>query len=103
MPKYSLTKKDKAYLTIEIEGKTYDIPLANTLTVKEARSLIQLEKKSEDEQLDFIFGFFGKYIGEDVVENLVLGDLYELFTLWGKANSDAGGLSLGESPASQDS
>jgi hypothetical protein len=103
MPKYSLTKKDKAYLTIEIEGKNYDIPLANTLTVKEARNLIKLDKKSEDEQVDFIFGFFSKYLGEDVVENLVLGDLYELFTLWGKANAEVGGLTLGESSASQSS
>lgn len=103
MPKYSLTKKDKAYLTIEIEGKNYDIPLANTLTVKEARGLLKLSTKTEDEQLDFIFGFFGKYLGDDVVDGLVLGDLYELFSLWGKANAEAGGLTLGESSASQSS
>ena len=36
MPKYSLTKKDKKYLTLEIEGKTYNLPLAKTLKFKEA-------------------------------------------------------------------
>lgn len=103
MPKYSLTKKDKSYLTIEIEGKVYNIPLANALKLKEVRKLIKLGKKSEEEQLDFLLEFFGKYLGDEVIDEMTIPDVQELFTLWGKANEEAGGPSLGESSASQDS
>ena len=50
MPKYSLTKKDKSYLTVEINGKTYNIPLATTLKLKEVRKFMKLGKKTEEEQ-----------------------------------------------------
>lgn len=103
MPKYSLTQKDKAYLTIEIKGKNYDIPLANTLKVKEVRALIKLDKKPYEEAIDYIIDFFSKYLGDEVVEELDLGDLYEIFNIWGKANAQAGGLALGESSASEGS
>lgn len=103
MPKYSLAKKDEAYLTIEINGKTYNIPLANTLKVKKLRKIMKIGKQSEEEQTDFLFDFFGEYLGDEVVDDLTLPDLRELFELWGKANKEAGGLSLGESSASEGS
>ena len=103
MPKYSLTKRDKSYLTIEIEGKTYNIPLATTLKLKEVRKFMKLGKKTEEEQLDFLIDFFGHYLGDDVIDEMTIPDIQELFTLWGKANEEAGGPSLGESSASQDS
>ena len=103
MPKYSLTKRDKSYLTVEIEGKDYNIPLANALKLKEVRKLLKLGKKSEEDQLDFLIDFFGNYLGEGVIDEMTLPDIQELFTLWGKANEEAGGPALGESSASQDS
>ena len=103
MPKYSLTKRDKSYLTIEIDGKTYNIPLATTLKLKEVRKLIKIDKKSEEEQLNFLIDFFGNYLGEDVIDEMTIPDVQELFTLWGKANEEAGAPSLGESLASQGS
>lgn len=103
MPKYSLTKKDKSYLTIEIEGRNYNIPLATTLKLKEVRKFLKLGKKSEEEQLDFMIDFFGNYLGGEVIDEMTIPDVQELFTLWGKANEEAGGPALGESSASQDS
>lgn len=103
MPKYSLTRKDKSYLTIEIEGKTYNIPLATTLKLKEVRKFMKLGKKSEEEQLDFLLDFFGHYLGDEIIDEMTIPDIQELFALWGKANEEAGGPTLGESSASQDS
>ncbi len=103
MPKYSLTKKDKSYLTVEINGKTYNIPLATTLKLKEVRKFMKLGKKPEEEQFDFLIDFFSEYLGADLVEEMTISDINELFSLWTKANETAGGPQLGESSASQDS
>lgn len=103
MPRYSLTQKNRSYLTIEIDGKTYNIPLATTLKLKEVRKFLKIGKKTEEEQLDFLVDFFGNYLGEEVIDEMTIPDVQELFTLWGKANEEAGGPSLGESSASRDS
>ena len=101
MPNYSLSKSNGAYLNIEIEKKNYKIPLANALKLKELRKLIKANKlESEEEQLEFLMDFFGKYLGEDTIGELTIAQIYELFTLWQKANEEAGGISLGESSAS---
>ena len=42
MPNYKLTKKAAAYLTIEIDGKSYDIPLVNTMKVKPSLLMFDL-------------------------------------------------------------
>lgn len=96
MPRYSLTKKDKSFLTIEIEGKNYNIPLATALKLKEVRKFLKLGKKSEEEQLDFLIDFFGNYLGQEIIDEMTIPDIQELFTLWGQANEEAGGPSLGE-------
>lgn len=101
MPNYSLSKSNGAFLNIEIEKKNYKIPLANSLKLKELRKLIKANKlESEEEQLEFLMDFFGKYLGEDTIGELTISQIYELFTLWQKANEEAGGISLGESSAS---
>ena len=101
MPNYSLSKSNGAYLNIEIEKKSYKIPLANSLKLKELRKLIKANKlESEEEQLDFLMDFFGRYLGEETIGELTIAQIYELFALWQKANEEAGGLSLGESSAS---
>lgn len=96
MPKYQLTKRDAAYLTIEINGKEYNIPLANSLKVKEVKKLLAYADLEQDKQVDFLIAFLGSYIDTDVVENMTVGDMFEIFSLWSKANQEAGGISLGE-------
>lgn len=96
MPKYSLTKTDEKYLTIEINGKSYNIPLASSLRLKDLRKIMKAPKLEEAEQLDFLVDFFGKYIGEEVADELTLSQIWELFGFWKEANKEAGGLPLGE-------
>ena len=99
MPKYSLTKKDRAFLTLEIEGKTYNLPLVNTLKFKEVRKLMKITKLPEDEMLDTMGDFLEKYMG-DIVNEMTLADVKEIFTIWSKANNGEE-TEMGESSASR--
>ena len=99
MPKYSLTKKDKAFLTLEIEGENYNLPLASTLKFGEVRKLMKITKLPEDEMVDEMGNFLEKYMG-DIVNELLLEDVQEIFALWTKASG--GGIATGESSASRD-
>lgn len=95
MPK--LKKQDRAYLSVEIDGKTYQIPLARSLKVKEVRKLMKADKLSESDQFDLMYDFMASYVGSEVIDEMTEGDLEQLFTLWTKANSEVGEVSLGES------
>ena len=99
MSKYSLTKKDRAFLTLEIEGKTYSLPLVNTLKFKEVRKLMKITKLPEDEMLDTMGDFLEKYMG-DIVNEMTLADVKEIFTIWSKANNGEE-TETGESSASR--
>ena len=99
MPKYSLTKKDRAFLTLEIEGKTYNLPLVNTLKFKEVRKLMKITKLPEDEMLDTMGDFLEKYMG-DIVNEMTLEDVKEIFTIWSKVNNGEE-TETGESSASR--
>lgn len=95
MPK--LKKQDRAFLSVEIDGKTYQIPLARSLKVKEVRKLMKADKLSESDQFDLMYDFMSSYVGSEVIDEMTEGDLEQLFTLWTKANSEVGEVSLGES------
>lgn len=79
-------------LAVNIGDKTYNIPLGNCLKVKDYRKLKNL-KNDEDE----IFNFLAQYIPEDVMDELNLGDVTEIFNTWSKATQEASGQTLGES------
>lgn len=105
MPKYSLTETDKRYLTLEMgNGKTYNIPLAGSMKVKELRKLIRIEKLPSDEQFDLQADFLAKYMGVDVVDDLTQDELNSIYEIWIKASTGSlkedGGPELGESSAS---
>lgn len=104
MPKYSLTKKDDLFLTLEISGKNYNLPLAKSMKIKELRKLTKIIKlSSQDEQFDGMCEFLAKYMGEEVVDDMTAGDILEIFELWKRANKEVDGLNLGESSASSNS
>ena len=103
-PKNVLTKKSKTYLTVEIEGKTYDIPTMKSLKVKEVRKFMKMRKLSEEDQFEFMIEFFSRFISEEVIDEMLDDDLNELMTLWKQASegtaddSDAlPGMTSGES------
>ena len=53
MPKYSFVEKDKRYLSLEMsDGKTYNLPLAGSMKLKELRKLVHIQKLDEVEQFD---------------------------------------------------
>ena len=97
MPKYTLTTKNAAYLTIEINGKNYDIPLAKTLKVKEVKKLMRIEKLGDAEQFELMADFLGQFLGDKLVDDMTVADVQEIYLLWNRANSEADGLTLGES------
>ena len=81
---------------VTIDGKSYDIPLVNTMKVKEARQLLKVTKMEDSEQVDYLAEFLGRYMGPEIVDEMTFADMFEVFKLWLKANEEAGGLSLGE-------
>lgn len=97
MPKYSLTQRNASYLTLEIGGKEYNIPLAASLKFKDVKKLLKIEKLDQVEQLETMSEFFASYLGSKVVDEMTFSDLTEVMVLWNKANQEAGGPSLGES------
>ena len=48
------------------------------------------------ELVNEITEFLGKYMGEEIVEEMTFVDLIEVFNFWKLANEQVGGLSLGE-------
>lgn len=103
MPNYQLTHKDAKYLTLEIGGNTYNIPLASTLKNKDVKNIMKLMKLPQVDQYGHICDFFAQYMGEDLVDELTMADTFEIFNVWIKANNSADGISLGESSASPNS
>jgi len=82
-------------LEVKYGNETYRIPLGNTLTLKEYKSL---KKAYKDDDEDAIVDFLSKYMGNDVAESLHIDELCAIFEAWSKATSEASrGLTPGES------
>lgn len=103
MPKYTLEKKSDAFLTLEINGKDYKIPLMTRLKIKELRKLKKLmtigdlDKADQFEVMEIMAEFLAEYLGNEIVEDMTIEDFNQVFTLWQEANTSAGDLKLGES------
>lgn len=97
MPRYELTKKAKQFLTLEIDGKDYNIPLMTCLKLKEVKKLIKVLTAPEVEQVEGIATFLSQYMGEEIVDEMTIEDMQEVFTIWKDANGIEDGPQLGES------
>ena len=75
-------------LSVEINGKTYTVPLAGSMKRKELKAL-------KDD--DAIFEFFAKHIPGEVLDDLTQDEYNQLGIAWVKANEDANDATLGES------
>ena len=51
---------------------------------------------NEAESVDYLMDFLARYMGEEIVDEMLFSDMLEVFHLWMKANDEVGGLSLGE-------
>lgn len=78
-------------LSVNIENKTYNVPLAGSMSYGELRKL----KKGKNDP-DIIVEFFGKYIPEEVLDNLHIEDINQLMIAWSDATQKATGASVGE-------
>lgn len=94
MPELKINDSNKQVdvLAVTIGEKVYNIPLGNCLKVKDYRRLKNL-KNNEDE----VFSFLGEYIPEEVLGELSITDLSEIFKVWSEATQKASGQTLGES------
>lgn len=88
MPELNLTRKEIEVLKVNIEGKSYSIPLGTSLKRKDLAKL-----KTDDE----VMKFFEKYLGKDLMEDLTIGEIKAIITAWSKATEEASGVKLGES------
>ena len=93
MPKLVLeTKKEVEVLEVEIEGKTYNIPLGSELTRGKLAELADEDKTME---------FFEEYLGKELMDRLKFGQISQIVRAWNDATEKASGLKVGESSASR--
>ena len=98
MPKLNLdnfTNEKREMLEVRLGDKTYKIPLAGNMSVKDFKEL-RKAMKTEDEGM--IIDFLSRYMGKDVVDSLPMSALTAIFKAWGEASNGAeGDLTTGES------
>lgn len=80
MREITLNNNEVKVLKVNIGKKSYNVPLAKSLSVKEARAM----SKSDDG-----FEFFTNYIPLDVLESLTVEDVAELAKAWKAASFPA--------------
>ena len=90
MPELNLKRRKVEVLKVNIEDKSYSIPLGTSLKRKELAQLKTEEAVNE---------FFAEHIGADLWDDLTIGEQKEIITAWSKATTDASGdeTPLGES------
>ena len=87
MPEITLNRKEVEVLKVNIEDKSYSIPLGTSLKRKDIAKL-----KSEDE----VMKFFEKYLGKELMEDLTIGEIKQIIDAWSEATKKSGGVTLGE-------
>lgn len=87
MPELTLNRKEVEVLKVNIEDKTYSIPLGTSLKRAELAKL-----KSEEE----VMKFFEKYLGKELMEDLSIGEIKQIIDAWSEATKKSGGVTLGE-------
>lgn len=87
MPEITLNRKEVEVLKVNIEDKSYSIPLGTSLKRSELAKL-----KTEDE----VMKFFEKYLGKELMDDLSIGEIKQIIDAWSEATKKAGGVTLGE-------
>lgn len=87
MPELNLNRKELEVLKVNIEDKSFSIPLGTSLKRSELSNL-----KTEDE----VMKFFEKYLGKDLMDDLSVGEIKQIIDAWSEATKKSGGVTLGE-------
>lgn len=82
MPELTLKRNETQVLKVNIEDKSFNIPLGTSLKRKELAKL-----KTEDA----VNKFFAQYIGEELWDDLTIGEQKEIITAWSKATTEDNG------------
>lgn len=89
MAELTLKKREPEWLALHIGDKTYQIPLATSMTPKEAASV---------EKMDGAVSFFSAYMDEEVADALTFADWKVVIDAWTEASKKhLGDITPGES------
>lgn len=86
---------DKQYdkkdcLAISIGDNTYNMPLANCMPLK------VLKRLTKDADVEVIVDILSNYIPVEVVDELSVTDIRQIFEAWGAASKENGGIESGK-------
>ena len=87
MPELTLNRKELEVLKVNIEDKSYTIPLGTSLKRSELAKL-----KTEDE----VMKFFENHLGKELMDDLSIGEIKQIIDAWSEATKKSGGVTLGE-------
>jgi hypothetical protein len=87
MAEFTLKRREAKKLKINIDDKSYFIPLSGSMKPKEVAKLDTVEATLE---------FMKKYIPEEVLDELTQDEYNDIVRAWGEASKEASGLNPGE-------
>lgn len=87
MAEFTLKRRKAKTLKINIDDKSYHIPLSGSMKPKEVAKLDTVEATLE---------FMKKYIPEEVLDELTQDEYNDIVKAWGEASKEASGLNPGE-------
>ena len=87
MAEFTLKRRKAKTLKINIDDKSYFIPLSGSMKPKEVAKLDTVEATLE---------FMKKYIPEEVLDELTQDEYNDIVMAWGEASKEASGLNPGE-------
>lgn len=87
MAEFTLKRRKTKTLKINIDDKSYFIPLSGSMKPKEVAKLDTVEATLE---------FMKKYIPEEVLDELTQDEYNDIVRAWGEASKEASGLNPGE-------
>ena len=88
MPTLNLNRKEVEVLTVNIDEKSYNIPLGTSLKPKELAKL---------NTQDAVMKFLETYLGKELTDDLSVGEIKQIVEAWSEATKKASGVTLGES------
>lgn len=87
MAEFTLKRRKAKTLKINIDDKSYHIPLSGSMKPKEVAKLDTVEATLE---------FMKKYIPGEVLDELTQDEYNDIVRAWGEASKEASGLNPGE-------
>jgi hypothetical protein len=87
MAEFTLKRREAKKLKINIDDKSYFIPLSGSMKPKEVAKLDTVEATLE---------FMKKYIPGEVLDELTQDEYNDIVRAWGEASKEASGLNPGE-------